>query len=372
MARSKHFARTLVGAGLVSLIAMTAAQDGSAAWPLAESGTSVDAKDPANWPNDPEYGYKASAVKSERRSGSWNFYGFQPDRSEGAQPLRPAEVGKPVGMSVDLAWRLTTGNSKVLISILDSGPRWHARDIINKAYINVGELAKHKPKAKDGKPCAGKGDFPEFDCNGDGVVSFKDWTDDPSLLPEASAGHPKGDKNNNGMLDPGDLILNFSDGVDDDGNGYADDICGWDFLMDDNDPFEDTDFYHGTNQAGFAAAETNNGEGEAGMCPECRFVPLRVGDSFIADSNDFGQAVVYSADNGIAAIECALGTINLSPYAQRAVEYAWQKGAIVTGSMADENSKHHNLPNTSEERNINPKTTRLPLTTPGDAPSMMT
>lgn len=347
MARTKHVARTLFGAGLVSLIAVTAAQTGSAAWPLPESGTSADAKDPVNWPNDPEYGYKASAVKAERRSGAWNFYGFQPDRSEGAQPLRAAEVGKPVGMSVDLAWRYTTGNPRVLISILDSGPRWHARDIINKAYINVGELAKHKPRQKDGKPCAGKGDFPEFDCNGDGVVSYKDWTDDPGLLPEASSGHPKGDKNNNGMLDPGDLILNFSDGVDDDGNGYTDDICGWDFLMDDNDPFEDTDFYHGTNQAGFAAAETNNGEGEAGMCPECRFVPLRVGDSFIADSNDFGQAVVYSADNGVSAIECALGTINLSPYAQRAVEYAWHKGAIVTGSMADENSKHHNLPNTA-------------------------
>ena len=40
------------------------------------------------------------------------------------------------------------------------------------------------------------------------------------------------------MIDPQDLILAFSDGVDDDANGYVDDICGWDIQEDDNDPFD--------------------------------------------------------------------------------------------------------------------------------------
>lgn len=305
-----------------------------------------DAKNPANWPNDPDWGYKTADLPKDREKGQWEYFGFQPDRSPGAPALRADEVGKASGISLDLAWRYTTGSPKVVIAILDSGPKWDDKDIANKAYINVGELGSHKPKTKTG-PCMGKGDFPEFDCNGDGVVTVQDWADDPSLVPAASMGHPQGDKNNNGILDAGDLILNFSDGVDDDKNGYVDDISGWDFLMDDNDPYEDTRFYHGTNQAKDAAAETNNMMGGVGVCPQCRFVPLRVADSFIATGNEFAQASAYAADMGAAAIECALGAITTSKYAHDAVEYAWKKGTIVTASMADENSKHQNAPNTA-------------------------
>ena len=111
----------------------------------------------------------------------------------------------------------------------------------------------------------------------------------PALLPEATDGHPKGDKNSNGRLDAGDLILNFSDGVDDDANGYIDDISGWDFMKNDNDPYDDTRYGHGTGEADDSAAAANNGIGGAGVCPQCRFIPTRVGDSFITDVNDFAQ-----------------------------------------------------------------------------------
>ena len=94
---------------------------------------------------------------------------------------------------------------------------------------------------------------------------------------------------------PGDLIEMFSDGVDDDANGYTDDICGWDFYKNDNNPYDDTRYGHGTGEAKDSTAEANNGDGDPGVCPLCRFVPLRVGDSFIADVNAFGKAVIYAA-----------------------------------------------------------------------------
>ena len=50
------------------------------------------------------------------------------------------------------------------------------------------------------------------------------------------------DNNGNGVVDPEDLIKSFSDGKDDDGNGYVDDISGWGFFHDDNDPMDDTHF----------------------------------------------------------------------------------------------------------------------------------
>ena len=350
MPRPKILLRALAGASAISWVAFFAASDASASnpnWPLKPGATSDDAKNPMFWPDDPDWAYLADPNPAKRKSGQWEYFGFQPDRSPGAPPLRPDEVGKPVGISVDLAWQYTIGDPRVVVAILDSGPKWDEPDLADKAYLNVGELAKHKPHMKDGSSCGGVGALAGFDCNGDGAVSVRDWADEPSLIPPASAGHPQGDKNANGILDAGDLILNFSDGVDDDGNGYVDDISGWDFLLDDNDPYEDTRYYHGTNQARDAAAETNNGVGGVGVCPLCRFVPLRVGDSFIADSNSFGKAVAYAADMKAAAVECALGTVNNSVLAQTAVEYAYNRGVLVSGSMADENSRHHNMPNTA-------------------------
>ena len=115
---------------------------------------------------------------------------------------------------------------------------------------------------------------------------------------EASEGHPKGDRNNNGVLDAGDLILNFSDGVDDDDNGYVDDISGWDFMKDDNDPYDDTRYGHGTDEARDSVSRADNGIGSAGGCSDCRFIAMRVGDSFITDVNDFAQAKAARCEIG--------------------------------------------------------------------------
>jgi hypothetical protein len=297
------------------------------------------------WPNDPGYPYKASPKYSERESGAWNFFSFIPERSPGAAPIRPQETAS--GMSVDMAWRITIGEPNVRIAVCDSGIKWDERDLIEKAYLNAGELKNHKPHKAGGAACGGTGELAGFDCNEDGVLSVSDYKDEPSLKPEASGDHPKGDKNNNKVLDAGDLILNYSDKVDDDGNGYVDDISGWDFMKDDNDPYDDTRYGHGTGEANDSCAATNNGMADAGVCPLCRFIPLRVGDSFIADVNDYAQAVIYAADNGASVVQEALGTIDMSAFAQAAEDYAYKKGVTIVASMADENARHHNMPATS-------------------------
>lgn len=304
-----------------------------AAWPPPPNATAQDMADPANWPNDPGYGYASN------KNGQWNLYSFMPDVST---KVRKEETAS--GMSVDLAWRLTIGDPSVLIAVTDSGIKWDDDDLIEKAYLNHKELANHKPTHADGTACGGTGELAGFDCNGDGILTVSDYKDTVGLTPAASAGHPLGDRNGNGKLDAGDLILNFSDGVDDDGNGYVDDISGWDFMKDDNDPYDDTRYGHGTGEADDSTAATNNGIGDAGVCPECRFVMMRVGDSFITDVDSFGKAVVYAADNGVSVVQCALGTINMNRFAQSALDYAYEKNTLVVTSMADENSRHHNVP----------------------------
>jgi subtilisin family serine protease len=61
-------------------------------------------------------------------------------------------------------------------------------------------------------------------------------------------------------INPGDIAGNS---LDDDNNGYVDDVNGWDFVNDDNDPSDDEG--HGTQVAGVAAASTDNAIGISGL-----------------------------------------------------------------------------------------------------------
>jgi hypothetical protein len=315
-------------------------------WPPPESAT--DLSDPATWPDDHSYAYCPSAHPScgedEDRDGQWNYYSFIPTQS-GTSLLRPEE--KSSGMSIDLAWRYSIGDDSVRIAIMDSGIRWEETDLIEKVWLNAAELATHMPRHADSSPCGDAGTLVGFDCNGDGVLTVSDYAETPTLQPPAGANTVLGDANHNGVFDGGDLIHNFSDGIDDDGNGYVDDIAGWDFMKDDNDPADDTQYGHGTGEARDSVAQGNNGGGGIGGCPLCRFIPMRVGDSFIADVQAFAQGVIYATDNGARVVQSALGTINMTNFAQAALDYAYEHGVLTVASMADENSRHHNMPTTA-------------------------
>jgi len=90
-------------------------------------------------------------------------------------------------------------------------------------------------------------------------------------------------------------------GLDDDNNGYVDDVRGWDFFGSDNDPNPNTAFdNHGTAVAGVAIAAANNALGMAGVAFGCRWLPLRIGESSTAGSftsrdSDIANALYYAA-----------------------------------------------------------------------------
>ena len=73
-------------------------------------------------------------------------------------------------------------------------------------------------------------------------------------------------------------------------------------------------------------------------------LPLRVGESFVADANRFAQAALYATDSGVDVIQEALGTLNAPLFARQAIEYAYHHGVTVIASAADEAAEHHNLP----------------------------
>jgi len=256
--------------------------------------------------------------------------------------------------SVDTAWQHTTGRPDVVIGELDSGVKCNDRgamlDLRHKIRLNKGELPvpnhDRTTPLEEGADCSSYKSA--YDASGDGVFNVTDYACDSRVERDPAARAAKGQPRGQGpgdLLDPQDVLIAFSDGRDQDRNGFTDDIAGWDFLDNDNDPFDDVQYGHGTGELRDSTAEADNGD-DLGTCPNCMSVPLRVGDSFIADSNDFAQAVLYAVDNNMLVVQEALGTLNNSKLARDAVEYAYDHGVAVIASAADESAQHHNWPST--------------------------
>ncbi len=217
------------------------------------------------------------------------------------------------------AWDLQTGNSSIIVGILDTGVRYYHKDL------------------------------------GGGNAS-------PST-PENSRG--------NMWINNTELSAGISNGIDDDGNGYIDDWIGWDFVdnvslsflyskitgedydIQDKDP---RDFNgHGTHCAGNISALNNNGiglnsvsggwsaGGQVTTGNGVRTMPLRIGYS--ANSFMYGEvglvqmdfaaeAMYYAADNGARIISCSWGSSNDAGLAD-AIDYFLASGGLIFKSAGN-------------------------------------
>ena len=202
------------------------------------------------------------------------------------------------------AWEIETGSDAVLIAIVDSGVLYGHADLTDNIWVNPGE-----------------------DLDGDGQV-----------------------------YDVDDL-----NGVDDDGNGYVDDLIGYDFFTGlgqpvwegedggtpDSDP-KDFDG-HGTHCSGIAAAATNNGTGATGiaggwyggipaMSRGCRIMCLRSGalaeDGLgYVNSNDCATAMDYAVDMGASVINCSWGGSSAQFFA---IQNAFAQGVTVVHAAGND------------------------------------
>ncbi len=84
---------------------------------------------------------------------------------------------------------------------------------------------------------------------------------------------------------------------------------------------------------GGRASSTNDGAGGTGLCPRCQIVPLRVWDTFVADTNNFALASLYAADNGIEVVEAALGGLSNSRFAREAMRARLPPRRLLRGRL---------------------------------------
>jgi subtilisin family serine protease len=122
--------------------------------------------------------------------------------------------------------------------------------------------------------------------------------------------------------------LNGVEGYDDDGNGYIDDIRGWDFINLDNAPLDDN--MHGTHVAGIIGAVGNNGIGIAGAAWDVKLMHIKVFQSTgRGNSTNIAAGVEYASENGATIINMSFGSYAESFTLKSALENAYATSLLV-------------------------------------------
>ncbi|MHB2155076.1 S8 family serine peptidase [Calditrichota bacterium GD2] len=205
-------------------------------------------------------------------------------------------------IQADDAWGLwapnTPGSTDILVGVVDTGVDYEHPELSDVLYINPGE-----------------------DIDGDGQFTSAD--------------------------------LN---GVDDDGNGYVDDVRGWDFADNNNDirpPSSGVDdaLSHGTHVSGIVGAMGDNNEGIAGVAFRVKIIGTK--NSYDSDSSNASpgiingyDAILYTAKLGAKFINCSWGGLFLSSYEQSILDDVSDNyGAVVIGAAGNDNKSNDGLGN---------------------------
>jgi subtilisin family serine protease len=184
-----------------------------------------------------------------------------------ADGITPNKVG--ADMHLEEAWDITTGDSSIIVAILDTGCKWDWPDLIDRIWVNHGEIE--------------------------------------------------------------------GNGIDDDGNGFIDDVRGWNF-HDNNNDIMDLDG-HGTSVASVLGSATNNTEGFAGVDWKCKLMILKDGredeSGFLKNTT---SAINYAIRMKANVLNFSSGNIEgaLTPDFKNAIEQALQAGITIVAGAGNE------------------------------------
>jgi subtilisin family serine protease len=161
--------------------------------------------------------------------------------------------------------------------------------------------------------------------------------------------YPHPDLAANIWVNPGEAAGNGLD----DGNGYVDDIHGYDFVSEDGDPLDD--YYHGTHVAGTIAAEGDNGIGVTGVAWDARLMAVKVFESEGAGTEfDIIQGIEYAALAGAGITNNSYG-YGFSQGIYDAIQLAGANGQLfvaAAGNDASDNDANPTYPASFDLDNI--------------------
>ena len=204
------------------------------------------------------------------------------------------------------AWTMATGKG-IVVGIIDTGIDWTHEDLVGAMAVTAAE-----------------------DVNKNG--RFDDWPSDVEF----------------------DGVLGDLNGLDEDNNGVADDVIGYDFVDQDvrnigddrgRDPIPFDEQGHGTSVGGVIAATPNNLLGIAGLAYGSRLRALRAFDATgNAEEDDIASALVYAALTGVNVVNMSFGDGVDSPMLRDAVKFASAMNVVLVASAGNTGTTSRQYP----------------------------
>lgn len=149
--------------------------------------------------------------------------------------------------------------------------------------------------------------------------------------------HP--DLEANMWTNPGEIPGN---GIDDDGNGFVDDVYGWDFFSGDNNPMDEDS--HGTHCAGIIGAVGNNRSGISGVCWQVSMVGIRFLGPGGGTTSDAIESIYYAASLGVDLTSNSWGGGGMSLLLQDAIEDAGAQNIAFVAAAGNDGTDNDLLP----------------------------
>ena len=301
-----------------------------------------------------------------------------PDGGLPCWALKATDPQHSSGVNMTGAWEQgNLGRPDVLIAYIEGGVNYASdsiKDGLDSVYLNRGELPY--PEDMIGH------DHGTYDLNHDGRFDIRDWAEDPRVNPPCPPGVAPFVHHQEGVtwscvpggqhhylnsvhvggvltpyLSPEDLIAVFGDcrivdhhvqfckpghHYDNDGNGYPNDISGWNFERNNNDPqTEDHNYSHAPSLISLLGGEANNNFAGVGVCRDCMVVPIKQGAEPLGLSDRWGESILYATDLGATAISSVVVEYNYSSFSQEAVNYAYNHGVLLSLDSNDFDAMDH-------------------------------
>ncbi|MBI4042358.1 MAG: S8 family serine peptidase [Deltaproteobacteria bacterium] len=224
---------------------------------------------------EPNYLYRTSTAGIRRLSNDPHFHKFWGLHNTGQKIGN--QVGIP-GSDIDAvrAWDLTTGDSSVVVAVIDTGVDYLHEDLAANLWVNRAEIPDNN--------------------------------------------------------------------IDDDGNGFVDDIRGWNFYGKNNNPMDDNE--HGTHVAGTIGAVGDNGKGVVGINWNVSIMPLKAFDrEGYGTTEDAIAAIDYAVKMGAQVLNNSWGGDGYSHAMAEVITVAEQKGVIFVAAAGNEEADNDRKPN---------------------------